>query len=98
MHTHDLSDWTHTHVFDTGNRRAEKSARLALQLDGTAGPGCAVKPVARRTHAVRPARRVPRGKTDGAGLPRRSHWRCHAAIDLPILVWQQSTHFRAESQ
>lgn len=32
MHTHDLSDWTHTHVFDAGNRRAEKSARLVLAL------------------------------------------------------------------
>lgn len=32
MHTHDLSDWTHTHVFDAGNRRAEKSAHLVLVL------------------------------------------------------------------
>lgn len=32
MHTHDLSDWTHTHVFDAGNRRAEKNARLVLAL------------------------------------------------------------------
>lgn len=32
MHTHDLSDWTHTHVFDAGNRRAEKSARRVLAL------------------------------------------------------------------
>jgi cation diffusion facilitator family transporter len=32
MHTHDLSDWTHTHVFDTGNRRAEQNTRLVLAL------------------------------------------------------------------
>lgn len=32
MHTHDLSDWTHTHVFDGGNRRAESNARLVLLL------------------------------------------------------------------
>ncbi|PWB58870.1 MAG: cation transporter [Nitrosomonadales bacterium] len=32
MHAHDLSDWTHTHVFDEGNSSAEKNARLVLAL------------------------------------------------------------------
>lgn len=30
MHTHDLSPWTHTHVFDAGNRAAERSTRLVM--------------------------------------------------------------------
>lgn len=39
MHAHDLSDWTHTHVFDEGNRSAEKSARLVLDMEMDAPPG-----------------------------------------------------------
>lgn len=30
MHTHDLSTWTHSHVFDTGNRAAERGTRLVM--------------------------------------------------------------------
>ncbi|WP_423195064.1 MULTISPECIES: CDF family Co(II)/Ni(II) efflux transporter DmeF [unclassified Cupriavidus] len=30
MHTHDLSSWTHTHVFDSGNRKAERGTRLVM--------------------------------------------------------------------
>jgi len=32
MHTHDLSKWTHEHVFDTGNRAAERGTRAVMWL------------------------------------------------------------------
>ncbi|QET05053.1 CDF family Co(II)/Ni(II) efflux transporter DmeF [Cupriavidus pauculus] len=32
MHTHDLSPWTHTHVFDAGNRAAERGTRLVMVI------------------------------------------------------------------
>ncbi|MBK8888930.1 MAG: CDF family Co(II)/Ni(II) efflux transporter DmeF [Dechloromonas sp.] len=32
MHTHDLSAWKHTHVFDTGNPAAEKGTRLVMWI------------------------------------------------------------------
>ncbi|CAG9173885.1 CDF family Co(II)/Ni(II) efflux transporter DmeF [Cupriavidus pampae] len=32
MHTHDLSPWTHHHVFDAGNRAAERSTRLVMVI------------------------------------------------------------------
>ncbi|MFZ1909990.1 MAG: CDF family Co(II)/Ni(II) efflux transporter DmeF [Burkholderiales bacterium] len=32
MHTHDLSAWTHQHVFDEGNRAGEKGARLVVWI------------------------------------------------------------------
>lgn len=32
MHTHDLSPWTHSHVFDTGNRAAERSTRIVMLI------------------------------------------------------------------
>lgn len=32
MHTHDLSAWTHSHVFDTGNQAAERSTRLVMWI------------------------------------------------------------------
>ena len=32
MHTHDLSAWTHQHVFDEGNRAGEKGARLVMWI------------------------------------------------------------------
>lgn len=31
-HRHDLTDWTHSHVFDSGNRSAERRARQVLAL------------------------------------------------------------------
>lgn len=32
MPHHDLSDWTHPHVFDTGNRAAERGTRLVMWI------------------------------------------------------------------
>ncbi|MBY4946219.1 CDF family Co(II)/Ni(II) efflux transporter DmeF [Cupriavidus respiraculi] len=32
MHSSDLSPWTHSHVFDTGNRAAERRTRLVLVI------------------------------------------------------------------
>ncbi|MGO4332651.1 CDF family Co(II)/Ni(II) efflux transporter DmeF [Cupriavidus sp. 2TAF22] len=32
MHTQDLSRWTHSHVFDTGNRAAERGTRLVMLI------------------------------------------------------------------
>lgn len=32
MHTQDLSSWTHTHVFDTGNQAAERGTRLVMVI------------------------------------------------------------------
>lgn len=32
MHTHDLSPWTHHHVFDAGNRAAERSTRVVMVI------------------------------------------------------------------
>lgn len=32
MHTHNLSDWTHDHVFDTGNQAAERGTRLVMWI------------------------------------------------------------------
>ncbi|TFZ00438.1 cation transporter [Ramlibacter henchirensis] len=32
MHTHDLSEWRHEHVFDRGNARAESGTRLVVWL------------------------------------------------------------------
>lgn len=32
MHSSDLSPWTHSHVFDTGNRAAERRTRLVLLI------------------------------------------------------------------
>ncbi|MBI5460570.1 MAG: CDF family Co(II)/Ni(II) efflux transporter DmeF [Gammaproteobacteria bacterium] len=32
MHTHDLSNWTHEHVFDAGNRAAERSTRAVMWI------------------------------------------------------------------
>jgi cation diffusion facilitator family transporter len=32
MHTHDLSPWTHSHVFDTGNRAAERGTRAVMLI------------------------------------------------------------------
>lgn len=32
MHTHDLSAWTHEHVFDTGNPAAERSTRAVMWI------------------------------------------------------------------
>ncbi|GAA4327542.1 CDF family iron/cobalt efflux transporter AitP [Pigmentiphaga soli] len=32
MHTHDLSSWTHSHVFDGGNRAAERGTRLVMLI------------------------------------------------------------------
>ncbi|AGW88621.1 MULTISPECIES: CDF family Co(II)/Ni(II) efflux transporter DmeF [Cupriavidus] len=32
MHTHDLSAWTHSHAFDTGNRAAERGTRLVMAI------------------------------------------------------------------
>ncbi len=32
MHSHDLSAWTHPHLFDQGNRRGERNTRLVLAL------------------------------------------------------------------
>ena len=32
MHTHDLSAWTHSHVFHTGNPAAERSTRLVMWI------------------------------------------------------------------
>lgn len=32
MHTHDLSAWTHSHVFDAGNQAAERSTRLVMWI------------------------------------------------------------------
>ncbi|AOY98500.1 cation transporter [Cupriavidus sp. USMAHM13] len=32
MHTQDLSAWTHSHVFDTGNRMAERGTRLVMWI------------------------------------------------------------------
>jgi cation diffusion facilitator family transporter len=32
MHTHNLSAWTHEHLFDTGNRAAERGTRLVMWI------------------------------------------------------------------
>ena len=32
MHTHDLSAWTHDHVFDEGNHAAERGTRLVMWI------------------------------------------------------------------
>jgi len=32
MHSHDLSAWTHSHVFDTGNHAAERGTRLVMLI------------------------------------------------------------------
>jgi len=32
MHTHDLSQWTHEHVFDSGNRAAERGTRAVMWI------------------------------------------------------------------
>ena len=32
MHTHDLSPWTHSHVFDTGNLAAERGTRVVMWI------------------------------------------------------------------
>jgi cation diffusion facilitator family transporter len=32
MHTHDLSNWSHDHVFDTGNLAAERGTRLVMWI------------------------------------------------------------------
>ena len=32
MHTHDLSPWTHEHVFDEGNQAAERSTRAVMWI------------------------------------------------------------------
>ncbi len=32
MHTHNLSDWSHDHVFDTGNQAAERGTRLVMWI------------------------------------------------------------------
>lgn len=32
MHTHDLSAWTHSHVFDMGNQAAERSTRAVMWI------------------------------------------------------------------
>lgn len=36
MHTHDLSPWTHSHVFDRGNAAGERGTRLVLLLTAAA--------------------------------------------------------------
>lgn len=36
MHTDNLSDWTHDHVFDAGNRAAERGTRLVLWITAAA--------------------------------------------------------------
>lgn len=36
MHTHDLSPWTHSHVFDAGNAAGERRTRLVLLITLTA--------------------------------------------------------------
>ncbi len=35
MHTQDLSQWAHTHVFDTGNHAAERGTRLVMLITAT---------------------------------------------------------------
>ena len=32
MHTHDLAEWRHDHVFDTGNAAGERGARLVMWI------------------------------------------------------------------
>ncbi|MGO4154959.1 CDF family Co(II)/Ni(II) efflux transporter DmeF [Cupriavidus sp. YAF13] len=32
MHTHDITPWTHTHVFDSGNKAAERGTRLVMLI------------------------------------------------------------------
>ncbi len=32
MHSHDLSEWTHHHEFDTGNRAAERGTRMVMWI------------------------------------------------------------------
>lgn len=32
MHTHDLSAWTHSHIFDSGNQAAERGTRLVMWI------------------------------------------------------------------
>lgn len=32
MHTHDLSEWSHDHIFDEGNRAAERGARMVMWI------------------------------------------------------------------
>lgn len=32
MHTHNLSDWSHDHVFDTGNQASERGTRLVMWI------------------------------------------------------------------
>jgi cation diffusion facilitator family transporter len=36
MHTQDLSDWTHDHVFDEGNRAAERGTRAVMWITAVA--------------------------------------------------------------
>lgn len=36
MHTHNLSDWIHHHVFDTGSRAAERGTRLVVWITAVA--------------------------------------------------------------
>lgn len=36
MHTHDLSRWTHSHVFDAGNAAGERGTRLVLLITAAA--------------------------------------------------------------
>ena len=36
MHTHDLSPWTHEHVFDTGSDAAERGTRAVMWITATA--------------------------------------------------------------
>ena len=36
MHKHDLSQWTHAHVFDQGNRAAERGTRIVMWLTAAA--------------------------------------------------------------
>ena len=35
MHSHNLSDWTHDHVFDTGNKAAERGTRAVMWITAT---------------------------------------------------------------
>lgn len=32
MHVHDFSQWTHAHVFDTGNLAAERVTRIVVRI------------------------------------------------------------------
>ncbi len=35
MHTHNLSDWTHEHIFDAGNKAAERGTRAVMWITAT---------------------------------------------------------------